>query len=63
MPCPLGRGRCFADYVVLGSNEALRRGFEASIVPLELRDPTWDPMDVDESESEDEVFADRMDLD
>lgn len=56
-----------ADGMNAGSNEALQRCFEASIVPPWERDPTWDPMDIDESDDEGQdehdVLADPMDLD
>lgn len=34
------------------SNSVLGQAFQATLLPPELRDPTWDPMDVDEDLSD-----------
>lgn len=52
------------------SNEVLERCFRATLLPIEQRDPTWDPMDIDsddESGAREEIITadvgDPMDLD
>lgn len=45
------------------SNEALERCFKATLLTPEERDPTWDPMDVDDDMSDWDPVDDPMDLD
>lgn len=45
-------------------NEVLQRCFEATLLRPEERDPSWDPMDIDEDDMSDvDAIDDPMDLD